>query len=215
MMMRRKLAAVIALVGVMLLMSATVPEGLGQPSRRPALIFTGIANPDSFDNPAMGYRAVIFVFDRSAWRLINLPDQYENASWEYAGRASSRPRVWAIAQFGRAGLGPNLEIAYSLDDGRTWRHRSLQKISRFATFSSFSMADNGSGALTIHLENDLDSDHRGGYYTYTTTDGGRTWSRTPRHSQAAPPAPANSRERIPTHAGIPCPDTSTQNNSPD
>lgn len=178
-------------------------------TERPALIFTGIANPDNLDNYALGYRAVIFVFNRGAWQLINLPDQYENAGWEYAGRSKSTSEVWAVAQFGHGDIGENLEIAYSLNDGRTWKHlRSLKKISRYARFESFYMED-GKGSLTISLQDGPDPEHQDGYYTYTTTNGGSTWSKIPRYSQVAPPVPGDSIEPIPIRArftGIPCSD---------
>jgi hypothetical protein len=189
--------------------SVTPAAVLGQSGRHPALIFTGIANPDSLDNYAMGYRAVIFVYDRAAWRMIYLPRQFENAGWVYAGRVRGRADVWAVAQFGRGDIGPDLEIAHSADDGRTWRHlHSLPKVSRHATFHSFSMTRNGRGSLTVQLEDNIEPGHRGGYYTYTTTNGGRTWSRNPRRSEAAPPTSDGSMEPIPLRAqfttGIPC-----------
>lgn len=199
-------SAALSFAAVILLVGSTA--ALGQSSRHPALIFTGIANPDSLDNYQMGYRAVIFVFDREAWRLIYLPPQYENAGWVYAGRVRGRPDVWAVAQFGRGDIGPDLEIAHSADDGRTWRHfYSLPKISRHATFHSFNMARNGSSWLTVHLEDDTEQEQRGGYYTYTTQNAGRTWGRTPRHSPDAPPPSADQMELIPLRAqlsGIPC-----------
>lgn len=208
----RKTATAMMLIGSLLVLSAIQTVGLGQSSGHPTLIFTGIANPDNLDNFSLGYRAVIFVYDRRAWRLINLPEQYENAGWEYAARSKNKPEIWAIAQFGRGDIGPDLEIAYSLNDGRIWRHlHSLTKISRFARFESFSMARNRKGSLTIRLEDSPEPEHRDGYYTYTTTNGGRTWSKIPRYSQTAPPAPEDSTEQIPMSAGfsgIPCSDPS-------
>jgi len=210
----RKRITGMVLFGVLLLAMTII--GFGQSSKRPALIFTGIANPDNCDNPSLGYRAVIFVFDRGAWRLINLPkDQYENASWEYAGRSKSKPEVWAVAQFGRGDIGPNLEIAHSLDDGRTWTHFSLNKISRFAGFESLSMTAGGRASLTIHLQESPEPEHRDGYYTYTSTNGGRSWSTTPRYSPTAPPAPAdNLLEPISVQtSGIQCSESESENPS--
>lgn len=209
----RKRVTGMVLFGVLLSSIAVI--GFGQSSRRPALIFTGIANPDTCDNPSLGYRAVIFVFDRGAWRLINLPkDRYENAGWEYAGRFKNKPEVWAIAQFGRGDIGPDLEIAHSLDDGRTWTHlQSLKKISRFAGFESFSMTAGGRASLTIRLQDSSEPEHRDGYYTYTSTNGGRSWSTTPRYSPTAPPAPTdNSLEPISVQSsGIQCSAPTSEN----
>ena len=174
------------LAAVILLSLPTV--GLGQSQTRPALSFTCITKPETPDEPE-AFRAVIFVMAGHAWRRIDLPEQYEFASWEYAGRAKSKRDVWAIAQFGHGDIGPNLEIAHSLNDGRSWRHRSLTKISRFAGFESLSMAGNGRGFLTIRLQDSPEAEHKDGYYTYETRNNGSTWSRKPRYSSTAPPAP--------------------------
>src|SRR5687767_1347858 len=125
----RKTATAVALIGAAVILSALPTVGLGQSKTRPALTFTCITKPETPDEPE-AFRAVIFVMDGKAWRRINLPDQYEHATWQYAGRAKSKPEVWAIAQFGRGGLGPDLEIAHSQNGGRTWRHHSLTKKSR-------------------------------------------------------------------------------------
>lgn len=103
---RRKTAALFVAVFIL---SVAPAAALGQSSRHPALIFTGIANPDSLDNYPMGYRAVIFVFDRRAWRFIYLPEQDENAGWVYAGRVRAGPR---------SGRSRSLAAATS---GRIWR----------------------------------------------------------------------------------------------
>src|SRR6185437_3060095 len=91
---------------VMLLILPTL--GLGQSQTRPALSFTCITKPETADEPE-AFRAVIFVMAGHAWRRIDLPEQYEFASWEYAGRAKNKRDVWAIAQFGHGDIGPNLE----------------------------------------------------------------------------------------------------------
>ena len=176
-------------------------EVAAQTKPRPELIFTCVENRGP-TNDSDEFRAAIFVKDAARWRQINLPRaNYTFASWEYAGRSKSKPAVWAIAQFGRAGLGPDLEIAYSANDGRTWRHQhSLPKISRFAVFESFTMARNGQGSLTIRLQDSPEPEHRDGYYTYTTINSGRSWSKKPTYSQTAPTPPADdSLERLPLH----------------
>ena len=209
----RIIFAALKLIRVGLILFATATIGFGQAGNRPVLIFTGIANPESFDNPANEYRAAILIFDRKVWRLIYFPQQYENAGWMYSGRSKNKPEAWGIAQFGRGDIGEDLEIAHSLDEGRIWKHlRSLKKISRLATFESFSMSANGGGRLTVRLEDNVDSDHRDGYYTYTTVNGGRTWSVKPTHSTTAPlQANNNSLEPIPIRGELlPCLDSSHQ-----
>ena len=176
----------------LVLVSATAQVEMAQLKPRPEVVFSCIENRGR-TNDLDEFRAVIFVKDAARWRQINLPRaNYTFAGWEYAGSSKSKPQLWAIAQFGRAGLGPDLEIAYSGNDGRTWRHlHSLVKISRFAVFESFSMASNGRGSLTIRLQDNPEPEHRDGYYTYTTTNNGRSWNKNPAYSQTAPTAPAN------------------------
>ena len=196
-----KTASGVALIlaAVILLILPTV--GLGQSQTRAALTFTCITKPTP-DEPE-AFRAVIFVMAGHAWRRIDLPDQYEFASWEYAGRAKNKRDVWAIAQFGHGDIGPDLEIAHSLNDGRSWVHQSLTKISRFAGFESFSMAGNGRGFLTIRLQDSPEAEHKDGYYTYETRNNGRTWSSKPRYSNTAPPAAPTILEPI-TISSEPC-----------
>jgi hypothetical protein len=177
---------------VILLILPTVAPGQSQ--TRPALSFTCVTKPTA-DEPE-AFRAVIFVMAGHAWRRIDLPQQYEFASWEYAGRAKNKRDVWAIAQFGHGDIGGNLEIAHSLNDGRSWNHRSLTKISRFAGFESLSMAANGRGYLTIRLQDSPEPEHKDGYYTYETRNNGRTWSRKPRYSSTAPTAASSILEPI-------------------
>lgn len=176
----------IFIIGVLLVL-ATATVAIAQTKPHPELVFTCIENRGP-NNDSDEFRAVIFVKEGARWRQINLPKaNYTYAAWEYAGRSRSKPAVWAIAQFGHAGLGPDLEIAHSANDGRTWRHQhSLTKISRFAVFDSFSMSRNGRGSLTIRLQDTPEPEHRDGYYTYTTTNSGRTWSKKPTYSQTAP-----------------------------
>ena len=196
----RKTAAVVALIGVAVILAALPTAGLGQSKTRPALTFTCITKPETPDEPEES-RAVIFVMEGKSWRRIDLPDNYVRATWQYAGRAKGKPEVWAIAQFGHGDIGPDLEIAHSLDGGRTWKHRSLTKNARYSTFESFSMNRNGRGSLTVRLDDGLESGQRGGYYTYQTSDNGRTWSRKPRYSKTAPPAVPTILEAIPIPSG--------------
>src|SRR5215207_10105279 len=93
----RIIFAALKLIRVGLILFATATIGFGQAGNRPVLIFTGIANPESFDNPANEYRAAILIFDRKVWRLIYFPQQYENAGWMYSGRSKNKPEAWGIA----------------------------------------------------------------------------------------------------------------------
>jgi hypothetical protein len=197
----RKTATPVALIVAAIFLSALPTVGLGQSKPRPTLTFTCITKSTAEEPDA--FKAVIFVMDGNAWRRIDLPDQYEFATWQYAGRAKGKPEAWAIAQFGHGDIGPNLEIAHSWDDGRTWKHRSLKKISRFAGFESLSIGRSDRGSLTISLQDSPEPEHRDGYYTYETRNNGRTWSRSPRYSKTAPPAVPSILEPL-TISSDPC-----------
>ena len=205
--------ATILMVGHTLVVSLVVTVlttgALGQTSQRPVLSFTSLANPNS--ETIYQRRAVVFVFDRGVWQLVYLPENYEDVGWEYAGRSKNTRQVWAIAQFARAGYGPDLEIAYSIDDGRSWRHfHSLRKVSRFALFHDFSMDKNGKGSLTIRLQDSPEDKFKDGFYTYTTVDAGRSWTNRPRYSATAPPSMQNnSLEQIRVETNIPCSEPSS------
>jgi hypothetical protein len=196
----RKTAAFVTLIVVAVILSVWPTVGLGQSKTRPDLTFTCMKKPGTPDGPEQ-FRAVIFIKERNSWRRIDLPENYLQASWQYAGRVKGKSDVWAIAQFGQGDIGPDLEIAHSLNGGRTWKHHSLPKNSRFSTFQSFSMDSRGRGSLTIQLEDNMEQEQQGGYYTYQTRNNGGTWSRTPRYSKTAPPAAPTALEEIPMPSG--------------
>lgn len=136
----------------------------------------------------------VFVSGRGGWDKARLPEGAlgQNA-WVFVGRASDRPEVWGITELQSEGRGPALELLSSRDGGRTWQHVTVNKVSSFATFDSFYMTSRGAGALTIQLTQD-DAQSEGnaslkpGYYTYSTRDGGRSWTKRPSFSPSKPPA---------------------------
>ena len=136
----------------------------------------------------------VFVGGDGGWAEADLPEGAgaEQTSWTFVGRAPDRPEVWAIAEIAVAGPGHDLELVSSRDGGQTWHHYALSKVTRFARFESLHMTRDGAGAVTVLLDEDgaqseVDSPEPG-YYTYTTTDGGRTWEG-PRRSATKPPEP--------------------------
>lgn len=97
-------------------------------------------------------------------------------SWDVAYRSLDGKRMWAIAEWHVEGPGETLEIVSSKDAGKTWRHiASIPKPSYMAGLHSFSMDDQGSGAVTIYLE--AEAGYRdAGYYRSYTKDWGKTWT---------------------------------------
>lgn len=154
----------------------------------PALLFNGqVREAEHFPTA--------FVSGRGGWTKARLPESaLAQNVWVFAGRAGDRQEVWGVAELQSEGRGPDLELLSSRDGGRTWRHVTVNKVSRFATFDSFHMTSRGAGALMIQLTEDDartegNSSLKAGYYTYDTRDGGRRWMRKPRFSAWKPTDP--------------------------
>jgi hypothetical protein len=86
--------------------------------------------------------------------------------------------VWGIVDIDVEGRGWTLEVVFSRDGGRSWRHvGSLKKPHFTAEFHSFRIGPGGRGSLTIHLGDGGDRSHKRGYYVYSTRDWGQSWTR--------------------------------------
>jgi hypothetical protein len=121
---------------------------------------------------------IIFVASADGWQVVQLPEQFHNTGWIFAGRATTRDELWGITQGSVGGPGPTLQFVSSSNGGRSWRLRgSLSMVSRFAVVDLFSVNDDGKGTLILRLDDDPSPDApRLGYYFYLTKNGGRTWS---------------------------------------
>jgi hypothetical protein len=196
----------IMVFGTLFLSTVLGSNAFGQSSKMQPLIFTGIADPENLGNYPIGHKSVILVHYSGTWHLVNMPEEYVNTSWVFAGRAKGKPSVvWGIAEWDVGDQGPDLEIARSTNGGRSWRHLySLKKMSRHGTLVSFNITSNGIGSLTMQLENSIDPDHQGGFYTYSTRNGGRSWTRIPVYSASAPPVTDVSIDAIDLGSGIRC-----------
>lgn len=84
--------------------------------------------------------------------------------------------IWGILD----GVGENhttqVTLVRSIDDGTTWQFfAAVKKPTSDAQYAGFSMARNGEGRLSLHLEDDTDGVAHG-YYHYKTADAGKTWT---------------------------------------
>lgn len=161
--------------------------GVKRSGRQPALLFNR-------QGEMSDHTATLFISTGSNWRRVALPSAaLSQSSWTYFVRSPDKLRAWAIAEIDVAGPGGTLEIFSTVNAGSTWSHFSLEKMSRFASFDSLHMNRNGRGSLTLNFDQDSANTEgnrrlRPGFYTYTTSNGGRTWSRRPSFSTTQPPA---------------------------
>lgn len=173
--------------------SGLPPETLAQSSpvfgfqsqgNRPALVFVRSGNDQEFDPR-------VFLASRDGWRLIQLPDDFHNSRWVFAGRATSGDEVWGITERDLGGTGASLLFTSSVNGGRVWRPRgSVQKVSRAAVVELFSINEER-GTLILRLDADPSPDApRLGYYLYMSKNGGKSWSE-PIYSQGKPLPPPN------------------------
>jgi hypothetical protein len=128
----------------------------------------------------------ILISSRDGWRLIQLPENFHNLNWVYAGRGVTSQEVWAGAQAGGEVPAPVLELLSSANGGRAWRYRGgLQKVSRYAVVDYLAINPSGKGTLVLRLDADPSPNApRLGYYLYMTKNG-RDWSQ-PFFSQSKP-----------------------------
>lgn len=183
----------------LLIMLLLAVVGMGQRTpQRPSLIFSHILNQlevENYPECSNPFLPVIFVFEKNEWRTIYFSaDNFFNNKWRFVGKAKTGKDIWALTEYEMTGYGPNLEIIHSKDDGRTWKHiGTLEKISYLAGLHSFTM-QNDKGQLTIEWSSGGEPNQKG-FYTYTTADKGKTWSK-PKYSKTPPPEGSSSLEKI-------------------
>lgn len=137
----------------------------------PAIIFSRTGSN-------LEHHPTIFIRLEDSWRLFDLGDEcyFQQTNWVHVARHKSN--VWGIVDTDVEGRGWTLEIVFSRNGGKSWRHVSSLKKPYFAAeFNSFRMGPKGKGSLTIYLD---DSDgwlHKRGYYVYSTWDWGQRWTR--------------------------------------
>ena len=195
-----RLAGALAVAGLAFLSAAgkaqqegdLPPETLAQSSPRFAFAVQGSSPALVFTHSGTGaeHDPRILISSRDGWRLIQLPENFHNQNWVYAGRAVTSQEIWAATQIGGEVPPPNLELLSSTNGGRSWRYRGpLQKISRFAVIDYVAMNPNGKGTLILRLDADpSENAPRLGYYVYTTKNG-RDW--TPPYFSQNKPAPSS------------------------
>ena len=146
----------------------------------PALIFNQTGE-------IIEHRPTIFAFIKDSWKLFDLGSAgLDLSDWVYVAATQDRKYVWGITQINVEGSGPTLEIVFSMDGGNSWAHTaSIDKPIFTAAFSSFRMNSTGSGTLTVHLEDSGDPEIKDGYYTYSTSDWGKSWTKEPVYSPDA------------------------------
>jgi hypothetical protein len=174
-------------------LSKTVPSsGFKRRGDAPALLF-GV-RLKNIEQGVSTHTPSVFVSARGGWVAAPIPADLEQTGWVFAGRAKERPEVWGVTEIDVEGRGPDLNLLSSRDGGRTWRHYTLHKVSRFAEFVSLRMTAAGAGALTVQLsaedaQNEGTPSVKAGFYTHTTRNGGRTWTKNGSFSATKPADP--------------------------
>lgn len=156
-----------------------------------AVLFAAVVTPIE-DEGVNTHRTAVFTRGDGGWTEAS-EGGLEINGWSFAGRAAGRPEVWGVAEIDVAGPGPSLELLSSENGGAAWRLRTIDKVSRFATFVSLHVTRDGRGALTTELSADMADAEGGGlkpgFYTHTTIDGGASWSPKAGFSETTPPPP--------------------------
>lgn len=114
----------------------------------------------------------------AGWRAWTVEGgRLQNKGWRYVGRSVDGSELFAVLDCEVAGPSSELQIILSNDNGTTWAlGGSVRKPYRFAILSDVSMRAGASGSLTVWLDEDYGTGHPPGYYSYSTDDGGQSWS---------------------------------------
>jgi hypothetical protein len=116
------------------------------------------------------------------WRAIRIDDsRLKNAAWVQVAAGPGRGEIWGVLDqsVGESDeLQSDILVAHSTDAGETFSLTALRKPDAAAAFDSLCVARDGRGRLTVYLAAGDTSDRvRAGYYSFTTADKGRSWSR--------------------------------------
>jgi len=179
---------------------ATPQFAFEERSGSPALVFCTVRTSESDHHPA------ILIHDEGGWRCLEMSSEvYDQSEWVYAGTTRERKLIWAVSDWDVEGPGWDLELTFSSDAGRSWRHLgSIQKPSYLALIDSLQMETRERGWLSVYLDDDYYPGARRserlakGYYIYHTRDGWRHWSN-PRYSPRRPRVLRHARLRRPSY----------------
>lgn len=112
------------------------------------------------------------------WKALPINDsRLMNANWAYVGAGPNRGEVWGVLDASLDDNQPDLLIAHSTDGGATFDLTPLPKPDEVASFDSFCIGPDGKGRITVYISADDDAKNaKPGYYSFRTTDGGKSWS---------------------------------------
>jgi hypothetical protein len=180
-----------------LLERSTAQFAFEERSESPALVFCAIRTAE------LEHHLAILIHGSGGWRCLEMSgEKYEQSAWVYAAATRDRKLIWAVSDWDVEGPGWDLEITFSSDAGRSWRHvGSVGKPSYLAMFESLQMETRRRGWLSMYLDDAYGALAKG-YYTYHTDDGWRHCSghrysrREPRnlHHSLLPPSYSDASE---------------------
>lgn len=143
----------------------------GEARMTPALLFTCTK-----ERPGAMYCVdpSILILEDEGWRRVGRV--FPSHDWVWTGASHDGKHVWGIVDAITGGRGPNLIIVMSDDHGRTWSTpQVLRKPTYMSYFHDFRMDDEGNGALIIYYADNI-AGPDSGYYSYSTSDWGQTWT---------------------------------------
>jgi hypothetical protein len=151
---------------------------LPQDPQHPAMIFCTLNYHDDENGSMSLVRPVIFRHEPDGWKAIdfNVERFAPGYTWIHVAASREKPNIWAIAHWSSEGPGPEVEIIFSGDGGKTWRHiATVPKPNWLSELTCFRMGPDGHGTLVFRRNEDEGGDI--GFYRYQTSDGGKTWSK--------------------------------------
>jgi hypothetical protein len=144
--------------------------GLTPPDVETPLIFAVVQNAEATASSPLILKKI-----GTGWKIVKLAEA-DYQEWVYAAAISGRKEIWGILDASGENHAAQLTLVRSVDDGMTWQFfAAVKKPTSDAEYAGFSMAANGEGRLSMHLDDDTDGIAHG-YYHYKTVDGGKQWT---------------------------------------
>jgi len=150
-------------------------------------IYFGELNTYDDDDQPLTSVPIIAQKQGQKWRAIRLDDSHlKNAAWVVVAAGPVRGEIWGVLDqpidMSRSGGGDDLQtdllLVHSTDAGQTFSLVALRKPYPAAEFDSLCIGGNGRGRISVYLASGDSSDKtRPGYYSFTTSDKGQSWTR--------------------------------------
>ena len=113
-------------------------------------------------------------FNKPALAMPIEDERLKDAAWAFVASGPAKNEIWAILDRSLDDDQPDIVLVHLIESH--WSVQVIHKPIPDADFDSFSMNRDGHGRLTLYAQSDSKAKRTGGFYTFRTTDSGKSWS---------------------------------------